>query len=414
MRVGIDMSCWANHRGYGRYTRNLLRALAASDGAHELVGIGDHETLARAELPARLRRHPVRQSEPAIRAAAASGRRRLADVGRMSLATLRARPDVVFFPSLYTYFPVLGRARTVVVIHDAIPERWPELVFPNRAGRLAWGLKARLACLQADRVVTVSHASARAIRDHLPVRSDRIRVIYEAADPTFSPPAPGTAASRAETLRRFGIGPDVPVVLYVGGFSPHKDVDVLVEALASVVSDQAAAGRTAAPHLMLVGETTGEVFHSGYAPLSERVRRLGLQRRVTFTGYLPDAELARLYQAATCFVFPSRDEGFGLPVVEAMACGAPVVATTSGALPEVVGEAGLLVEPRRPDQVAAALGRLLSDEALRAGLRERGFRRASEFSWQRAATELLDVFAELGPSREGRADRAARVRATHA
>jgi glycosyltransferase involved in cell wall biosynthesis len=190
-------------------------------------------------------------------------------------------------------------------------------------------------------------------------------------------------------------------------------VDVLVDAFASIAASQPASDGTPVPHLVLVGETTGEVFHSGYAALREQVHRLGLERHVTFTGYLPDADLVGLYQVAACFVLPSRDEGFGLPVVEAMACGAPVIASRADALTEVVGEAGLLVESGRPDQLAEALTRLLSDESLRAGLRERGFRRASQFSWQRAAAELLDVFAELGPRRPGRAERPPRIRASH-
>src|SRR5439155_23983655 len=111
-------------------------------------------------------------------------------------------------------------------------------------------------------------------------------------------------------------------------------------------------------------------------------QRLGLERRVTFTGFVPDADLTRFYRIATCLVLPSRDEGFGLPVIEAMACGTPVVASRAGALPELVGDAGLLVAPDGTEELVAALGRLLGDPELRAELRERGLRRARAFSWE--------------------------------
>src|SRR5919202_776789 len=169
MRIGVDLGCWTNQRGYGRYTRNLLQALLRLDQGHTYLGFVAAGTAASTTFPEPLQVVPVVQSEPPARAAAADGRRRLIDVWRMSRAVQRAGVDLVFFPSLYTYFPVLGRARCIVVIHDATPERWPDLVFPRRAARRAWTLKASLACWQAHRVVTVSHAAAQAIRQHLRV-----------------------------------------------------------------------------------------------------------------------------------------------------------------------------------------------------------------------------------------------------
>jgi glycosyltransferase involved in cell wall biosynthesis len=397
VRIGVDLTCWTNQRGYGRYTRNLLRALLAADGHHTVVGFADAATIEQAALPAGLRPVAVPQSEPPARAAAANGRRRLADVWRMSRAARRAELDLIFFPSLYTYFPVLDGARRVVVIHDATPERWPHLVFPTRAGRLAWALKSRLARWQADRVVTVSGAAARAIREHLRVPAARLRVIHEAPDPVFRAADPGAGPERGRVLERYAIPSDARVLLYVGGFSPHKNVETLVAAFARLAADE-----TRRLHLALVGETTREVFHSCYEALRAQVRRLGLERHVTFTGYVPDADLVHLYHAATALVLPSRDEGFGLPAVEAMACGTPVVASTAGALPELVGDAGLLVPGDRVEELAAALGRLLGRPDLSADLRERGLRRAARLSWDRAATELLGVFDELAPATEGR------------
>jgi glycosyltransferase involved in cell wall biosynthesis len=397
MRIGVDLACWTNHRGYGRYTRNLLRALVAVEGRHTYVGFVDAETAASTRFPERLEVVPVAQSQPPARAAA-DGRRKLMDIWRMSRAVHRAGVDLVFFPSLYSYFPVLGRAHCIVVVHDATPERWPDLVFPHRSARRAWTLKAFVACWQAHRVVTVSHAAARAIRRHLHVSPERLRIVYEAADPVFQPP-PGNPdgaerqRQRQQVLARYGIPQVSPLLLYVGGFSPHKNLESLVAALAQL---HEADGLDDPPlHLALVGETTQEVFHSCYPAVREQVYRLNLVRHVTFTGYVPDGDLAQLYGAATCLVLPSLDEGFGLPAVEAMACGTPVVASRAGALTELVGDAGLLVAPESVTELVAAIHAVATQPALRVQLRDRGLDRVARLSWARAAAELLDVFEEL-------------------
>jgi glycosyltransferase involved in cell wall biosynthesis len=398
MRIGIDLACWANSRGYGRYTRNLLRALLATDTTHRYLGFADPATLQSGTFPLQLELVPVALSEAPTQAAAHDGRRRAIDLWRMARAVQRSRVDVVFFPSTYTYFPVLGRARAVVVVHDAIAERMPQLIFPNRAGRLAWTLKTRLACWQAQRIVTVSRAASASIQQHLPISAKRVRIIHEAADPVFGPSLRDAAAGqRRVTLReRFGIRADAQIVLYVGGFGPHKNVGTLIEAFARLRDT------VEVPlHLVLVGQTEGEVFHSEVGGLQEQVRQRSLEDRVTFTGFVPDLELVDWYHAATCLVLASRDEGFGLPVVEAMACGTPVIASRVGALAELVGDdAGLLFDPDQPDELVLALRRLVTgDGVLAQELREAGLRRAAALSWEQAATSLCAIFDELDPHR---------------
>lgn len=393
MRVGIDLSCWSNARGYGRYTRNLLQACLALDSRHEYVGFADPATVAAGDFPARLEVVTVPVTEAPAQAAAAEGRRRLQDVWRMSRAVQRACPQVMFFPSSYTYFPVLGKTHCVIVVHDAIAERMPALIFPTRAGRLAWNLKTRLACWQAHRVVTVSRVASAAIQQHLPIRSDRIRVIYEAPDPIFRVRDSDTDRGRQRSLlERHAIPTDARVVLYVGGFGPHKNVGALVEAFEEVNN------RADVPlHLVLVGKTVGEVFHSEIEDLQARVRQLGIERAVTFTGFVPDDELVDFYNLAACLVLPSRDEGFGLPVIEAMACGTPVIANRVGAMSELVSEtAGLLVDVERPGELSASLRRLaFSTPAQLTELGRGGMRRAAELTWDKAAMDLLAVFDEL-------------------
>jgi glycosyltransferase involved in cell wall biosynthesis len=400
MRIGIDLACWANQRGYGRYTRNLLRALlAAADDAHRYVGFADPATVQSGTLPGGLDVVQVAVSEAPTQAAAASGRRRPVDLWRMARAVQRARLDVIFFPSTYTYFPVLGGAQAVIVVHDAIAERLPGLIFPSRAGRLAWTLKTRLACWQARRVVTVSDSAARAIQQHLPVPPERLRIIHEAADPIFGPPAEddSVAEQRRTLLGRFGIPTRARIVLYVGGFGPHKNVGTLIEAFAGLP----AATAEGPLHLVLVGQTDGEVFHSEIGALREQAGHRQLEDRVTFTGFVPDSELVHWYHAANCLALPSRDEGFGLPAVEAMACGTPVVTSRAGALPELVGEdAGLLIDADRPDELAGALWRLVAgDGSLARSLRQAGLRRTATLSWERAAIALRRVFDELDAGR---------------
>lgn len=390
--IGIDLSCWSNQRGYGRYTRNVVRALLDRAGSHRFVGFADAATAGQIDRPAELNLVTVRQSAPASQAAAATGRRRLLDVGRMSLAVARAGVDLMFFPSSYSYFPVAPGTRCVVVVHDAIAERWPRLIFPNRAGRIAWTIKSRLACWQATRVVTVSEAAARGIHDHLGVPRDRMRVVPEAADPIFGPSG-ANPVDEEEIRRRYRLPTDAALLLYVGGLSPHKNLGALLAAFARLTESRPPGA--GAPHLALVGETTREVFHSEYLELKERVQRLGLAERVTFTGYVPDADLVHLYRSALGLILPSRDEGFGLPVVEAMACGRAVVASRAGALPEVVGDAGLLVDPDDTAGFADALGQILDNPALREELGRRGARRADELSWDQAALKLLAIFDDL-------------------
>jgi glycosyltransferase involved in cell wall biosynthesis len=147
--------------------------------------------------------------------------------------------------------------------------------------------------------------------------------------------------------------------------------------------------------LVLVGDHTDDSFYGCYEELVALCRQLELTERVTFTGFVPDEHLVALYNAATLVVLPSFNEGFGLPVVEAMACGVPVAASRRGSLPEVVGSAGVLFDPGDHGEMASVLVRLLDDSALRQHLRAEGLRRAENFSWKAAATKAVHLFEEM-------------------
>jgi glycosyltransferase involved in cell wall biosynthesis len=191
----------------------------------------------------------------------------------------------------------------------------------------------------------------------------------------------------------------------VGGFGPHKNVGALLDSFAEIHNNS-----DLRVHLVLVGKTVGEVFHSEIQALLEHVGQLGLEDAVTFTGFVPDAQLVDLYNAAACLVMPSRDEGFGLPAVEAMACGTPVIASGVGALPELVSDAsGLLVDMARRGALGEALGQLLTrNPAQIRELGSAGLRRAAELSWKKAASDLLAVFDELDPTNNHSAVRPSR------
>ena len=174
-------------------------------------------------------------------------------------------------------------------------------------------------------------------------------------------------------------------LLYVGGISPTKNLETLLRAFA------ASRARTSGTRLVLAGDYAGDRFRTCHHELVRLARELGLEQTATFVGYVPDAELVPLYRRARLFVMPSWDEGFGLPAVEAMACGAPVLVSRGHALEEVVGGAGLLADPRSAESFREQIDRALSDEALRAELSRRSIERAAAFSWTRAAREVLRV-----------------------
>ncbi len=395
MRIGIDGSCLSNRRGFGRFARRLVEALSRQATPHRFLVFVDGPSAEVVEVPPRFERVVVRVDQAPSRAASAQGRRRLADMLAMGRAVARAAPDVMYFPATYSFFPVWNAGRLVVTMHDTLPLSHPELVFPLLAGRLAWKLKETVAARSADRIVTVSQASRVAIERWLGRPDSRLRVITEGPDPIFGPRAPGPESDAV--LSRHGLRPGERYLLYVGGLSPHKNLPRLVEAFA-----------TAAPadtRLVLTGDVH-DVFHTCVPEIRAAIARLGLGDRVILTGFVPDDELVFLYSRAYALVQPSLLEGFGLPAVEAMACGTPVIASRAGSLPEVIGEAGIFFDPTDVAAIAQSLAELLADPARRDVLAARALARSALFTWDAAARTLLDCFDELEPGRS--AARAAR------
>jgi glycosyltransferase involved in cell wall biosynthesis len=391
MNIGIDASCWANRRGYGRYTRELLREVFAIDRTNQYCLFLDRETADRCDDLPDLPRVIVETSKAATQAAAASGRRSLGDLWAMRRAVSQhnGKLDLFYFPSVYSFFPLKSRARAVVTIHDTIAEHFPRLIFPNRRSEWLWRIKVRWAIAQADLIIAVSETAKRDVMEQFGLPDTMVKVVTDAVSPTFRPLEAG--AQRQQVLERHGLRPQDRLLLYVGGISPHKNLETLVDAYALL----AAEGIGPDVKLVLVGDFERDVFYSSFPAIRQKLQQLSLSDRVVFTGYVPDAELVEFYNAAELFVLPSFDEGFGLPAVEAMACGVPVVASRAGALPEVVGEAGLFVDPHSAAELKGCISRLLQDGALRQDLGRRGLQQAARYSWQRSAEAVLAAFEEL-------------------
>jgi glycosyltransferase involved in cell wall biosynthesis len=290
---------------------------------------------------------------------------------------------VFLFPTSYSFYPLFGKTPTVVVFHDAIAEQHPDLIFPRLRSRLLWKLKTWLAMRRADRLVTVSQSAREQLAEIFRRPIAAIDVVSEGPAPCFQPLDAGPSA--ATVLKRYGLPDQVPLILYVGGISPHKNLERLLRATKRVTQPW---------HLVLVGDYSNDSFFSSYQEVLELSRNLDVVDRVTFTGYVPDAELVILYNLATMLVLPSLGEGFGLPVVEAMACGLPVAASNRGSLPEVIGEAGLLFDPCSEAEIANAIMRLLGDEPLRHQIRGKAQERAKLFSWKNGADKMMSILEE--------------------
>jgi alpha-1,3-rhamnosyl/mannosyltransferase len=388
MRIGIDATCWANGRGYGRFVRQLLPAMAAQAPSHTLVCFVDARAAERFDLiRSNVRTVRVRQRVSPTAAAAAHSRRAVSDMFRLTRAVARESLDVFFSPSVYTYFPLPPRLPAVVTVHDAIADRHPELTMPTWRSRAFWRAKVWLALRQARLVLTVSDFAADEIATVLRVARARIRVALEAPAPAFVPSR--SPADVAAVSARVGVPPGSRWFVYVGGFNPHKNVDAIVRAHAAV-----ARAHVPAPHLVLVGSLTDDVFHRDQKQIRTSISHAGTGELVHWAGYLPDDDLRHLYSAAVALLLPSTCEGFGLPAVEAAACGTPVVATTASPLPQLLEGGGIFVSPGDEAALAAALDEVLANEPARCAMGCRAHERVSQLSWSRGAQATLAALEE--------------------
>ncbi len=390
MRIGVDATCWQNTRGYGRHARALLAALVKQDTKNRYTFFMDSSNGV-VGLPTSINLVSVSASAPTVLAASASGHRSARDMLRIALAMSRAQLDVLLFPTIYSYVPVISRAKKIVIIHDVIAEKYPSLTMPKRRSRLLWKTKVALGRWQADAIATVSDYSRKGLVDYFSVKPERIHIVGEASDPVFRVIDDKSLTPRLKSL---GLAEDQRLIVYVGGFSPHKNLQALVDAFARLTMEDSFSD----VRLVFVGEDKKEVFHSYVETIRTQIAQLNINSHVVFTGYLPDDELAVLLNAATVSVLPSLIEGFGLPAVEAAACGCPVIATRESPLPELLGKGGLYFDPTQLKELEESLRKLLTSEQLRKEMSKEARSAAARLTWENAAEQMLEVINRVTES----------------
>ncbi|MBI4300690.1 MAG: glycosyltransferase family 4 protein, partial [Chloroflexi bacterium] len=368
MHIGIDASRAAVKRRTGteNYSLHLIRSLLEIAGADGGAHARDRFTLYFNQPPA----DGLLPSLPRCAHRVMPFPRLWTHV-RLSIEMQMHAPDILFVPA--HVLPLRHPKRSVVTVHDLGYLYYPKAhtAWDRKYLRYSTAYNARA----ASRIIADSEATKSDIVKQLNVVSDRVAVIYPGVGEEFFQPV--SSQRMAQVAERYALSGSY--IVYVGTLQPRKNLRRLVEAYAKLRERGDVDAR-----LVIAGKV-GWFAEETMQHLSK------VSRDVTITGFVPEEDLPALYAGATALIMPSLFEGFGMPVVEAMACGTPVVAARAGALPEVVGDAGVLVDPLDIDSIADGIGRVVSDRKLQARLRQKGLERAKRFTWQRAAQEVLTL-----------------------
>jgi glycosyltransferase involved in cell wall biosynthesis len=314
---------------------------------------------------------------------------------RLSAELALHPPDVLFVPAhvLPLGVPLRRRMRTVVTIHDMGYMRFPESHTPSQRRYLR--LSTKWSARNAGRLIAISNTTRDDLVRYADVPPEKISVVHHGVSPRFQPiEDPNLIAS---TQAKYGITP--PYFLYVGTIQPRKNLARLLEAFAQARTEARGLRTEQADTSVLSPQSSGLqlVIAGKHGWLTSEIERQSTQLfgsdspAVRFTGYIADADLPALLSGALAFVFPSLYEGFGMPLLEAMACATPVLASATSSLPEIAGDAALLIDPEDTAAIADGMARLASDTVLRDDLRARGLARAAQFTWERCAQETLAV-----------------------
>jgi glycosyltransferase involved in cell wall biosynthesis len=362
--------------GIGTYIRSLIHALAAldRDNRYTIVGSpGDLRTLA--GLPDNFRMAEYSRSDSSA-----------LDHAAFPLFLHGLRPDLVHIP--LNRVPLLMFLPYIVTVHDM-----SSILFESRSG-LRMQLRRyryRRGLMRARRVIAVSDATRRDMQNLMGIPPNRIQRVYNAPDPGFYDLSGHGSDDHQRILERYQI--QYPYLLYAGNVRKHKNVPRLVEAFAVLREQLADHPKYRDLRLVIIGNTISQHPGVRQAVIKSRVEHL-----VRFLGYVPFDTLRCFYESAAAFVFPSRYEGFGLPPLEAMACGAPVVTSNVSSLPEVVGDAAVLVNPENVFDIARGIREALLNEPLREELIRRGKAQAARFSWENTARCVIEIYRESAAS----------------
>jgi glycosyltransferase involved in cell wall biosynthesis len=371
LRIGIDYTAAARQgAGIGRYTRELVRALAKLDRSHDyvLLAATGGRRLADRDWPPNFQTRSLPLSDRTL----AILWHRL----RLPLWVEVATGSVDIFHSPDFVLPPLRRARTLVTVHDLSFIRYPQCADAKLRAYLNKVVPRSVQ--RADLVLADSQSTKDDLMELLGVEADGIEVVYPGVENRFHPIKDQTLLEKVRA--RYSLPPKF--ILGLGTLQPRKNFTRLIKAFADL--------RFADLRLVIAGGK-GWLYEEIFAT----VARLGLEEKVVFPGFVADEDLPALYNLADLFVFPSLYEGFGLPPLEALACGTPVITSDASSLPEVMGEAGLMVEATDVEALAEAMGRVLEDDALREGMIARGLEQARQFTWQKAAARLLNLYETL-------------------
>jgi glycosyltransferase involved in cell wall biosynthesis len=378
VRVGIDYTAAVNQSdGIGRFVRNLVHTVTSIDHDNEYVLVhavpNEGRPLAAPEAP------NVHTQELRFR-------ERIMNVlwQRLQIpmpAEFATGPIDIFHAPNFV-LPPLRKATSILTVHDLAFLIHPECADERLAAYL--GRVVPRSALRADFIVTDSESTRNDVICLLDVNADRVFVVPGGVSSAFTP-----ADDQRVTAVRSTYDLPLPYILAVGVIEPRKNLPRLIDAFTRFKV------RTGAPHELVIAGGRGWLSEETY----RRAAQSTFEPDIRFTGYVPDDDLRALYTGAEVFVYPSLYEGFGLPVLEAMACGAPVICSNTSSLPEVASGAAELVGPEDPDEIATALETVTSNGELRSSLRARGTARAAEYTWERAARQLLDVYAHAAGDR---------------
>jgi glycosyltransferase involved in cell wall biosynthesis len=377
VRVALDMRRVAVF-GVGTYVRNVVRSLAQLDSSDEFLLIGSPERLQEMDT----------QAPNFTKVPFAPQPNSAAYYSDFYKLLRRHAPDVLHVPYLFSR-PLFTPCPYVVTVHDLVARSYPARMHNNGRGvrhSIQQWLTAR-ALHNAARILAVSQFTRNELVRLEGLRPEKIRVIYNAIDDRLSR-GPTTDADRELIAERYQV--NYPFLLYAGNIKPHKNVVRMIEGFSALKAELQKEARYPDLKLIIIGDEL-----SRHTDLRRTVIRSGVQHDVRFLGFLPIDVLRIFYDTAKVFVFPSLYEGFGLPPLEAMAHGTPVVTSNISSLPEVVGGAAVLVNPENVFDIMRAMYRVLTDQPLRERLKVRGYEQVQRYSWRSSAEQILSVYRQV-------------------